>query len=71
MNYDSRFNMILSLIAWAEHGIAPDFQVGAHYNERSVVVPDDSSDGGGDSSSSSASTSKAPTTFESYDFGEF
>lgn len=62
LQYDTKHDMVLALVAWAERGLAPDFQIGASYNKRSVVLPP--RDG--------ANITEAlltPTVFRSFEYG--
>lgn len=59
--FNTKFDMLLALIAWVERGLEPTYQVGVGYGYKSTVVP--VSDGKPDDSD------LIPTYFESYEWG--
>lgn len=64
LQFDTRHDLLLSLVAWVERGHAEPYQVGAHYNQLTKVLPPDPSSG-----ESADKDVELPTWFESFDYG--
>ncbi|CAO1634882.1 unnamed protein product [Sympodiomycopsis kandeliae] len=64
LSFDTRHDMVLSLVAWVEKNHVEPYQVGAHYHTRSQILPPDPS-----SSDTGTKDVEVPTFFESYEYG--
>lgn len=65
--FTTRFDLLLSLVAWVEMGFVSPYQVAAEYESRSKIIPaDPSSD---DSSLAVDPMDELPTVYQSYNFG--
>lgn len=68
LKFDTRHDILLSLIAWSEKGKIADYQVGAHYHQRTAVVPE-ASKSSDDSTDGSTEDPVFPNVFEDYSYG--
>ncbi|CAO1625040.1 unnamed protein product [Parajaminaea phylloscopi] len=68
--FSTRYDLLLSLVAWVEQGYVSPYQVAAEYESRSKVVSaDDGDQQGGDGDSAKDPRDELPTVFQSYNFG--
>lgn len=68
--FNTRFDLLLSMVAWVEQGYISPYQVAAEYNSRSKVIPnDDSAPSSSDSAEAADAQDELPTVYQSYNFG--